>query len=210
MSARLLSTRNIKAGWAGLTTAIREVATRTDRAVQLTRLRVALWELNRELLIGYREFGQRVAELALTARADHTPTETVSPNDPELIRVTGVIERLRARMETLAQQLAALDLETPEESGTTLRRRLHTAGFTELVAVIPGRSPHTNKPLSDVRRTAQWLITAIIRNGAPFVPDGATTLQPGDELVLFGSAIACEQAKLFLEQTIEETYPQTL
>jgi K+/H+ antiporter YhaU regulatory subunit KhtT len=210
MPTRLLNTRNLKAGWAGLSTAVREVATRTDRAVQLARLRVALWELNRELLTGYREFGRRVAELGLAARADHAPIEAVSPDDPELIRVTGVIERLRARMENLIQQLAALDLEAPEESGASLRRRLHTAGLTELVAIIPGRSPHANKPLSDVRQTAEWLITAIIRNGAPFVPDGATTLQSGDELVLFGSAIACEQAKLFLERTVEETYPQSL
>lgn len=210
MPARLLNARTLKAGLAGLTTAIREVATRTDRAVQLTRLRVALWELNRELLIGYREFGQRIAELALTAGVDHTPIDMVSPDDPELIRVTGVIERLRARMENLTQQLAALDLEAPEEAGALLRRRLHTAGLTELVAIIPDRSLHANRPLSDLRETTDWLITAIIRNGAPFVPDGATTLQPGDELVLFGSAIACEQAKLFLERTVDETYPQTL
>jgi K+/H+ antiporter YhaU regulatory subunit KhtT len=210
MTARLLNTRNLKAGWSGLTSAIQEIATRTDRVIQLARMRIALWELNRELQISYREFGQRVAELALTTRVDHTMMETLSPDDPELIRAMSVIERLRARIETLIQQLAALHLEAPEESGSPLWRRLHAAGLTELVAVIPARSPHANLPISNVQQTADWLITAIIRNGTPFVPDSATTLQPGDELVLFGSAIACERSKLFLERTEEETYPQSL
>jgi len=220
MPLRLLNTRNLKAGWTGLTTAIREVAARTDRAVQLARLRITLWDLNRELLIAYREFGQRVAELALAGGPERgqthpgatgqVPTESVPPDDPELIRVAGVIERLRARMENLTQQLAALNLEAPEDSGVTLRRRLRTAGLTEVVAVIPRRSPHANKPLSAIRPTAECMITTIIRNGTPFVPAGDTTLQPGDELVLFGSAIACEQAKLFLERTVEETFPQSL
>jgi len=220
MSTQLLNTRKLKAGWAGLATAVQEVATRTDRAVQLARLRIALWDLNRELLIAYREFGQRVADLALSigtgsgrtnqGETNHRQAETVSPDDPELIRVAGVIERLLARMENLTQQIAALNLESPEESGATLRRRLQTAGLTELVAAIPRRSPLANRPLSDVRPMAECVIMTIIRNGTPFVPAGATMLQSGDEVVLFGSAIACEQAKVFLERTAEENFPQTL
>lgn len=220
MPTRLLSTRKLKAGWAGLATAIQEVATRTDRAVQLARLRIALWDLNRELLIAYREFGQRVADLALSigtgsggthqSETNHRQAETISPDDPELMRVAGVIERLLARMENLTQQIAALNLESPEVSGATLRRRLLTAGLTELVAVVPRRSPFANRPLSDIRPMTECVIMTIIRNGTPFVPAGGTTLQSGDEVVLFGSAIACEQAKVFLERTAEETFPQTL
>jgi hypothetical protein len=215
MVSRLLNSRHIKAGLTGLATAVREVATRTDRAVQLARLRIALWELNRELLIVYREFGQRVSELALNPGSvsgvvDHTASGPIPSDDPELIRVSGEIERLQARLELLTQQLAALNLEAPEDWDAPLRRRLHTAGLMEIVAVIPKRSPLARRPLSSVRSTAECVITAIIRNGSPFVPSGATTLEPGDELVLFGSAMACEQAKQYFERTEEETFPQTL
>jgi K+/H+ antiporter YhaU regulatory subunit KhtT len=220
MSTRLLNTRKLKAGWAGLATAVQEVATRTDRAVQLARLRIALWDLNRELMIAYREFGQRVADLALSigtgsgratqGETHHRQVEIISPDDPELIRVAGVIERILARMETLTQQIAALHLESPGETGAMLRKRLQTAGLTELVAVIPRRSPLAGTPLSDVRPMTECVIMTIIRNETPFVPDGVTKLLSGDEVVLFGSALACEQAKVFLERTAEETFPQTL
>jgi K+/H+ antiporter YhaU regulatory subunit KhtT len=220
MAARLLNSSKLKAGWAGLTTAVQEVAARTDRAVQLARLRIALWDLNRELLIAYREFGQRVADLALSigtgsgrtnwSETSHRQAETVPADDPELTRVAGVIERVSARMDNLTQQIAALNLESSEESGATLRQRLQTAGLTELVAVIPRRSPLSNKPLADLKPMAECVIMTIIRNGTPFVPAGSTTLQSGDEVVLFGSAIACEQSKVYLERTAEETFPQSL
>ena len=210
-----LNKRHFKAGWTGLTTAVREVATRTDRAVQLARLRIALWELNRELLVVYREFGRRVSELALkpgTAgdAVTHASSGTIPSDDPELIRVSGEIERLQARLELLTQQLAALNLEAPEETGAPLRRRLHTAGLMELVAIIPKRSPLARRSLATVKPMAECVITAIIRNGTPFVPSGVTRLEPGDELVLFGSAMACEQAKLYFERMEEETFPQVL
>ncbi|HUJ78733.1 MAG TPA: TrkA C-terminal domain-containing protein [Nitrospiria bacterium] len=215
MAARLFNKRQLKAGWAGLTTAFREVATRTDRAVQLMRLRIDLWELNRELLIQYREFGRRVSELALISSPAagtiiQAQGETVPADDPEVLRVSGQIERLRARMELLTQQLATLSLEAPEDAGAPLRRRLQTAGMTDVVAIIPARSPFAHRPLAAIQPLSECVITAIIRNGTPFIPAGGTTLEPGDELMLFGTAMACEQAKLYLERIEEDTYPQSL
>jgi len=211
MPARLLNARNLKAGWAGLTEAVRAIAVRTDRAVQLARLRLTLWELDRELLIAYRELGQRLAELVLTSRAaGRFRTDTVPADDPASLQLLEMINRLRSRMEHLTQQIAALNLEAPDESILSMRRRLQAAGLTEVVAVIARRSPHAHKRLSDVRPTAECIVTTMIRNGSPFVPTGDSTLLPGDELVLFGPAVACERAKLFFERTAEGDYPQQM
>jgi len=207
MPTRLLNPKQLKAGWAGLSAAIREIAARTDRGVQFARLRLTLLEVDRELQMAYRLFGQRTAELVL---AVPTPPDNLDPDDPELQRLAGIIVRIQARMDHLTQQLAALDLEAPAESTQALRQRLHAAGFIELAAVIAGHSPHARTQLDELKPLRECVITAIIRNGAPFVPTGSTALLPGDEIVIFGPAVACEQAKMFLEQTLAPDYPQAL
>jgi Trk K+ transport system NAD-binding subunit len=113
-------------------------------------------------------------------------------------------------MDHVIQQLAAMDLEAPDESAVALRKRLQTAGLIEVAAVITGRSVLANQRLSEIKPMMECVITTVIRNGSPFVPTGSTVLQPGDELVVFGPAVPCERAKLFLERTVENDFPQQL
>ena len=199
--------RELKAGWSGAAVAVREIAQRTDRSVQFAKHRLDQWELNRELRLAYRSFGQRIAELALVRRPeDGGLAEAVaagSPaaaDDPELHRLVTAISRLQSRIDSLSKQLASLHLEEPEQATLLLRQRLHAAGFAEVAATIAPRSLYCGKRLSDVRQQGEWIVTAIVRHGAPFVPEGTTTLMVGDELLLVGPANVCEQAKMMLEQ----------
>jgi len=204
--------REARAGWAGVTTALREIAQRTDQSVQFARLRLDQWELGRELAFAYRGFGQRVAELVLAqeARAASRGGAPGAPaDDPELHRLAAVISRLQLRIESLAQRLAALHLEEPEEATALLRQRLRAAGFVEVVARISSRSLHLGKRLADLQKHGEWLVIAVVRRGAPFVPHGATIMTADDELLLAGPAPACEQAKILLEELEPPSGPET-
>jgi K+/H+ antiporter YhaU regulatory subunit KhtT len=196
--------RETRAGWAGVTTALREIAQRTDRSVQFARLRLDQWELGRELTFAYRSFGQRVAELVTAHEARAAGPLGGAPgaatDDPELHRLTTVIGRHQSRIESLAQRLASLHLEEPEQATVVLRQRLRAAGFVEVVARISTRSLHLGKRLADLQKRGEWLVIAVVRRGAPFVPDGATIMTAGDELLLAGPASACERAKITLEE----------
>lgn len=195
-------TRAVIIGWSGLAAAVQEIAQRTDRAIQLAKLRVDQWELARELTLTYRSFGERLAELAIPSAAGSVgsaPAGTLA-DDPEIHRLLATISRLKARLDAVTQQLATLHLEEPEQAAVSIRRRLRSAGLAEISATIPPRSLHGGKCLADLSKQGEWIVTAVIRHKAPFVPDGSTTIMPGDELLLFGPAIVCEQAKLMLEQ----------
>jgi K+/H+ antiporter YhaU regulatory subunit KhtT len=196
--------REARAGWAGATTALREIAQRTDRSIQFARLRVDQWELGRELALAYRSFGQRVAEL-MTGHQ-----HAAAADDPELQQLSTAIDRLTSRVDALTQRLASLHLEEPEQATMMLRQRLRTAGFAEVVATISDRSLHRAKRLADLQKHGEWLVIAVVRRGVPFIPDGATVLTAGDELLLAGPAPACEQAKMMLEQLAPPDYPQQL
>lgn len=194
-------TRAVTVGWSGVAAAVQEIAQRTDRAIQLAKLRVDQWELARELTLTYRSFGERLAELTFPGAAGSTepPASGTLADDPEVHRLLASIGRLKAQLDAMTQQLATLHLEEPEQAAGSIRRRLRAAGLAEISATIPPHSLHGGKRLADLSKQGEWIITAVIRHGAPFVPDGSTTIMPGDEVLLFGPAIVCEQAKLMLE-----------
>jgi hypothetical protein len=211
-------TRTLRSGLSGAKTAVLEIAHRTDRTVQLARLRFDQWELNRELSVAYGDFGQRVADLLLAGRSGIAPATsaplqpagipsgmpTAMPteidDDPELHRLTSQIGRLQERVNGSLQQIAAFHLEEPDQAALGLRRRLRAAGYAEVVAAIGPQSLHKGRRLADIEKRGEWIVIVIMRRGAPFVPDGSTVLMAGDELCLFGPAVACERARLLLEQ----------
>jgi hypothetical protein len=196
-------TRNFKAGWAGLSTAVREIAARTDRSVQSAKLRWNHWEAGRELALAYQRFGRRIAELAISQAISHDapPRPPSFADDPELIPLAAQIGALRSRIATISQQLAPLHMEESEQPASAARQYVQAAGFTQVVAVVPADSIHCGKSLKEVRRDGEWLALVVIRQGTPFLPTGSTTLTAGDQLVLFGHALACEQAKWSIENS---------
>ncbi|MEW6325357.1 MAG: TrkA C-terminal domain-containing protein [Nitrospirota bacterium] len=178
-----------------MATALQEIALRTDRTVQFAKLRLDQWEIARDLTLTYRSLGRRLAELVSPEAAAPAVAE-----DPELQRLLGAVTRLRLRLDAMTQQVASLHLAEPEQAAFSVRRQLRAAGLVEMSVAIPRRALHGGRRLAELSTQGEWIAIAVIRRGAPFVPDGSTTLLPGDELLLFGPAIACEQAKLMLEQ----------
>lgn len=190
-------TRTLTIGWSGFTTAVREIAQRTDRSVQFAKLRLDQWEMARELTLAYRSFGQRLAELAGPGQAPDQPIH----DDPEIQRLLSAIGKIRMRLDDMTQQLASLHLEEPEQAAFSLRRKMRAVGLAEMTATIPAMSPYTGKRMADLPRRGEWIAVALFRRGTPFIPDGSTTLMAGDELLLVGPAMTCEQAKVMLEQS---------
>ena len=196
MAIRRRLRQELKTLLAGIKTATLEIAHRTDRSMQLAKLRLDLWESTRELTLAYSGFGQRVAELSSTGPG----AVSMPADDPELKRLGAAIEQLQGRLRALTQRIAALHLEVGEPAAMEQRRRLQAAGFAEVAVTIGPNTLYCGHRLGDLPKQHEWTAVAVIRHGMPFVPTGATVLTAGDEWLLFGPAAACEAAKLSLEQ----------
>jgi Trk K+ transport system NAD-binding subunit len=78
--------------------------------------------------------------------------------------------------------LGVLEQEIPQTSLVPLLR-LRNTDVEVVEAVVDPRSPVTGTSLRDVDLPPESTIAVVIRDGAAFFPNGATVLEPGDEVV---------------------------
>jgi len=77
------------------------------------------------------------------------------------------------------------------------------ANLTFMQAKIDENHEWLNKTIESLRLPSHMLIVLVIRNGHSLVPDGATILKSGDELVLSGLAYENSKTALLRETKIE-------
>jgi trk system potassium uptake protein len=78
--------------------------------------------------------------------------------------------------------LSVLEQEIPQANLVPLLR-LRNTDIEVVEAVVDSRSRVSGQPLSQVQLPPESTIAVVIRDGAAFFPNGATVLQPGDEVV---------------------------
>src|SRR5205807_2123237 len=82
-----------------------------------------------------------------------------------------IIEQNSERAEFIANELGNVVL------------RLRNTDVWVVEAVVDNRSKAIGKPLRDLNMPPESTISVVIRNGSAFFPNGATILEPGDEVV---------------------------
>jgi trk system potassium uptake protein TrkA len=78
--------------------------------------------------------------------------------------------------------LSVLEQEIPQANLVPLLR-LRDTDVEVVEAVVDSRSQVTGLPLRDVELPPESTIAVVIRKGSAFFPNGATVLEPGDEVV---------------------------
>jgi len=78
--------------------------------------------------------------------------------------------------------LSVLEQEIPQANLVPLLK-LRNTDVEVVEAIVDPRSPVTSTTLRDVELPPESTIAVVIRDGAAFFPNGATVLQPGDEVV---------------------------
>jgi trk system potassium uptake protein len=78
--------------------------------------------------------------------------------------------------------LSVLEQEIPQANLVPLLR-LRNTDIEVVEAVVDSRSRVAGQPLSQVQLPPESTIAVVIRDGGAFFPNGATVLQPGDEVV---------------------------
>jgi trk system potassium uptake protein TrkA len=64
---------------------------------------------------------------------------------------------------------------------------------------VPDRSKFKNAPLRSLYFPRGAIVGAIVREGHVFIPSGETTLQPGDNLIIFFTKEAINHVEAFFE-----------
>jgi trk system potassium uptake protein TrkA len=84
--------------------------------------------------------------------------------------------------------LSVLEQEIPQANLVPLLR-LRNSDIEVVEALVDARSRVAGSPLRDVDLPPESTIAVVIRNGSAFFPNGATVLEPGDEVVAFTRGI---------------------
>jgi len=119
------------------------------------------------LQVAKRRFGAR-----------RTVARINDPRNESLFRMLGIDATVNATQ----VMLSVLEQEIPHANLVPLLRLRNTD--VEIVeAVVDPRSRVTGTALRDVELPPESTIAVVIRNGSAFFPNGATVLEPGDEVV---------------------------
>jgi trk system potassium uptake protein TrkA len=100
------------------------------------------------------------------------------PRNENLFRMLGIDATVNATQ----VMLSVLEQEIPQANLVPLLR-LRNTDVEVVEAVLDPRSRVTGSPLRDVDLPPESTIAVVIRNGSAFFPNGATVLEPGDEVV---------------------------
>jgi trk system potassium uptake protein len=100
------------------------------------------------------------------------------PRNESLFRMLGIDATVNATQ----MMLSVLEQEIPQTNLVPLLR-LRNTDVEVVEAVVDARSPVTGATLREVDLPPESTIAVVIRDGAPFFPNGSTVLQPGDEVV---------------------------
>jgi trk/ktr system potassium uptake protein len=110
-----------------------------------------------------------------------TPRTIARINDPrneDIFRMLGIDATVNATQ----MMLSVLEQEIPQENLIPLLK-LRNTDVEVVEAVIDARSRVTGSALREVDLPPESTIAVVIRNGSAFFPNGATVLEPGDEVV---------------------------
>jgi trk system potassium uptake protein TrkA len=100
------------------------------------------------------------------------------PRNESLFRMLGIDATVNATQ----MMLSVLEQEIPQTNLVPLLR-LRNTDVEVVEAVVDARSRVTRTSLREVDLPPESTIAVVIRDGAPFFPNGGTVLQPGDEVV---------------------------
>ena len=100
------------------------------------------------------------------------------PRNESLFRMLGIDATVNATQ----MMLSVLEQEIPPANLVPLLR-LRNTDVEVVEAVVDPRSRVTGAALREVGLPPESTIAVVIRNGSAFFPNGATVLQPGDEIV---------------------------
>jgi trk system potassium uptake protein TrkA len=106
------------------------------------------------------------------------------PRNENLFRLLGIDATVNATQ----VMLSVLEQEIPQANLVPLLR-LRNSDIEVVEAVVDARSRVAGSPLRDVDLPPESTIAVVIRNGSAFFPNGATVLEPGDEVVAFTRGI---------------------
>jgi len=119
------------------------------------------------LQVAKRRFGAR-----------RTVARINDPRNEGLFRMLGIDATVNATQ----VMLGVLEQEIPQANLVSLLR-LRNTDVEVVEAVVDPRSAVTGTSLRDVDLPPESTIAVVIRDGAAFFPNGATVLEPGDEVV---------------------------
>jgi trk system potassium uptake protein TrkA len=100
------------------------------------------------------------------------------PRNESLFRTLGIDATVNATQ----VMLSVLEQEIPQANLVPLLR-LRDTDVEVVEAVVNSRSQVTGSPLRDVELPPESTIAVVIRKGSAFFPNGATVLEPDDEVV---------------------------
>jgi trk system potassium uptake protein TrkA len=106
------------------------------------------------------------------------------PRNENLFRMLGIDATVNATQ----VMLSVLEQEIPQANLVPLLR-LRNSDIEVVEALVDARSRVAGSPLRDVDLPPESTIAVVIRNGSAFFPNGATVLEPGDEVVAFTRGI---------------------
>ncbi len=121
------------------------------------------------LQVAKRRFGAR-----------RTVARINDPRNENLFRLLGIDATVNATQ----VMLSVLEQEIPQANLVPLLR-LRNTDVEVVEAVIDSKSRVTGAALRDLELPPESTIAVVIRNGSAFFPNGATVLEPGDEVVAF-------------------------
>jgi trk system potassium uptake protein TrkA len=119
------------------------------------------------LQVAKRRFGAR-----------RTVARINDPRNEGLFRMLGIDATVNATQ----VMLSVLEQEIPQANLVPLLR-LRNSDVEVVEAVVDRGSPVTGSPIRDLQLPPESTIAVVIRSGAAFFPNGATVLEPGDEVV---------------------------
>jgi trk system potassium uptake protein TrkA len=119
------------------------------------------------LQVAKRRFGAR-----------RTVARINDPRNEGLFRMLGIDATVNATQ----VMLSVLEQELPQANLVPLLK-LRNTDVEVVEAVVDPRSPATSSSLRELDLPPESTIAVVIRDGAAFFPNGATVLQPGDEVV---------------------------
>jgi len=119
------------------------------------------------LQVAKRRFGAR-----------RTVARINDPRNEGLFRMLGIDATVNATQ----VMLSVLEQEIPHANPVALLR-LRNTDVEVVEAVVDPRSPVIGSTLRDVDLPPESTIAVVIRNGSAIFPNGATVLEPGDEVV---------------------------